>query len=504
MSNSFKSLAIAILLSVGFYPIALAEETAPAPVAIDKPRGDAYLLKFEDSSVSMANSSGYQKTRILQGMNRTSSKSYAAVLPFCGNNYSFGCIDSVEAKYGSESQWETLAPGEKFWNHPIAATTPNADGTKTETQWSIWEGSEKIGLPPSEKVRVFNSSKYTHGGGTSYVVKSLISGSEVFEGSFSADQFSLSVIPVRVAKYDPTTPGSREIFSVENYLFPKNIEFRITLKLGSLYSQLNGWFFGRVDNSQIFLDSKSQSLTVRGAPSLTPVQTGYMPYPVPEQFKGQFLGTPNSYNGNLPSYVFPPTIYDPLGSWLKYKNYLQERASHESEIWQINAAPKSFFDLDRQFELCAAKSTGVTGLLTTNATVYVPKPPTWNSKDNSLNYQVAGPEFLSDGTKNRGNYLLAIRSDVASCLWKSDLKNARATVEVTNGDGSGQAQVATTTISQRNGWLYFAASGFHFSAPTISVKLTSTKITTLTCVKGKIKKTVSGSNPKCPSGYKKS
>ena len=120
-----------------------------------------------------------------------------------------------------------------------------------------------------------------------------------------------------------------------------------------------------------------------------------------------------------------------------------------------------------------------------------------------MTYQVAGPELLSDGSKNRGNYLLAIRADVASCLWKSDLKNTKATVEVTNGDGTAGAQIATTSLSQKNGWLYFSASGFHFSAPKIKVKLMPTKIVKITCVKGKVIKTVTGNNAKCPSGYQR-
>lgn len=504
MQSFLKFLAGAIALVVCFSPIALAEETALAPVGVDKARNDAFLLKFQDSAASTANSSGYRKETVIEGSKRTISKSYNAVLPYCGSEYTFGCIQSIEAKKIAESQWETLLPGEKFWNHPIASTTPKSDGTATENAWSTWKGDSSTGLPPSEKVQVFNSSKNKHGGGTAYVVKSLMSGNDVFEGAFSLNQFSLSVIPVKVLRYDPGVVGSREIFTVENYVFPKDIEFRISLKLGSLFPQLNGWFFGRVDDAQIALNSISQTLVVQGAPSLTPVQTGYMPYPVPERFKGSFLAKPNAYNGNLPSYVFPPTSSDPLGSWLKYKEYLQVNASHESQVWQIDASPKSYFDADQQFELCAANKPGVTGLLTTNATVYVPKPPTWNSKDSSLSYQVAGPEMLSSGEKNLGNYLLAIRSDVASCLWKSDLRNAKATVEVTNGDGSSGAQLATTTMSQKNGWLYFSASGFHFSAPTIKVKLNPEKIIKITCAKGKTKKTITGINPKCPSGYKKS
>jgi hypothetical protein len=503
MKKLFKFIVITIALAVSFSPIALAEETALAPVGVDKPRNDSYLLKFQDSAVT-ANTSGYQKESPIQNLNRTLSKSYKAVLPNCGINYTFGCIETIEVKNLSDSQWEILTPGEKFWNHPIAATSPQSDGTRDEYQWSTWNGDSKIGLPPSGKVQVFDSIKNTHGGGASYVVKSIITGNDVFEGKFSINQFNLSVIPVKILRYDPSVIASREIFSVENYRFPKNIEFRITIRLGDLYSQLNGWFFGRVDNAEINLNSKSQTLVVRGAPSITPVQTGYMPYPVPERFKGSFLSTPNSFNGNLASYAFSPTSSDAVNNWLKYKEYLNPDASYESEVWQIDAAPKSYFDADQQFEVCAANKVGVTGLLTTNATAYVPKPPTWNAKESSLSYQVAGPGLLSDGKKNLGKYLLALRSDVASCLWRSDLKNAKATVEVTNGDGSSGAQLATTTMSQKNGWLYFSASGFHFSAPTIKVKLNPEKIMKITCLKGKTKKSISGTNPKCPSGYKKS
>ncbi len=503
MKNSIKILASVIVLSSFLNPIALAQDTRPAPIGLDTPRNDAYLLKFQDSAVT-ANTSGYQNESAIQGSKRTISKRYKAVLPFCGNIYTFGCIHKIEAKNTSEAEWERLTPGEVFWNHPIAGTTPNADGTRTEYRWTTWNGDSKIGLPPSGKVQVFNSMKNMHGGGASYVVKSIISGNDVFEGKFSINQFNLSVIPVKILRYDPSVAGSREILSVENFLFPENIEFRITLRLGELYSQLNGWFFGRVDYAQINLDPKSQTLVVQGAPSETPVQTGYMPYPVPEKFKGTFLSPPNSFNGNLASYIFSPTTSDAVNNWLKYKEYLNQNASYESEVWQIDAAPRSFSEADQGFEACTSNLSGVTGLLTTNATAYVPKPPTWNPQDSSLNYQVAGPALLADGRKNLGNYLLALRTDVASCIWKSDLKNAKATVEVTNGDGLSGAQLATTTISQRNGWLYFSASGFHFSAPTIKVKLNAQKITYITCIKGKSKKIVTGANPKCPSGYKKS
>ena len=65
-------------------------------------------------------------------------------------------------------------------------------------------------------------------------------------------------------------------------------------------------------------------------------------------------------------------------------------------------------------------------------------------------------------------------------------------------------------VNEKNGWLTLGAYGFTFSTPTVRVKLTQEvvkpvvlKKTTITCVKGKIVKKVTATNPLCPKGYKK-
>jgi len=482
---------------------ALAEDTLPAPTSNDLNRPDAYLLKFQDGDAITANTNAYIRPSSVES-STTTLGNYKAVLPYCDDKNRFGCIQKVEMRRSSDAVWEALTPGEKFWNSKIAAYTTTQEGIETTQFWSSWDGQEKSGLPPSGKVQLFDSVRHSHGGGNSYVVKALMSGYESKPGSFTSTQFGLSVIPVQVLKYDPASPGSREVFSVKNYRFPKNLEVRITISLGNLFTQLNGWFFGRVNEAQLVMNAKDQVLTVSGRPSTTPVQHGFMPFPVPEKFKGSFFTGPNDRTGNLPVFLYAPSNSSSVASWLKLKEYLNPKANHESEVWQIDATSNSSYRVDGELKNCLKSKSGISGLLTTNATSYDSNPPTWNSKDSTLTYQVAGPELLSDGSKNLGTYLLAIRADVAACLWKTDLKNAKATVEVTNGDGASGAQIAATTMSQRNGWLYFSASGFHFSAPTIKVKLNPEKITKITCVKGKTKKIVTGTNPKCPSGYKKS
>jgi hypothetical protein len=118
-----------------------------------------------------------------------------------------------------------------------------------------------------------------------------------------------------------------------------------------------------------------------------------------------------------------------------------------------------------------------------------------------------------------------MRSSVARCIYGFTAAPVSATVSIVAADGT--AQVATTVLGEKNGWLYLTASGFTFSSPTVRVKLTQTvdsavtpspaatptpsaiakpaaaKRSSITCVKGKTSKKVSAVNPKCPAGYKK-
>jgi len=160
------------------------------------------------------------------------------------------------------------------------------------------------------------------------------------------------------------------------------------------------------------------------------------------------------------------------------------------------------------------------GLVTTNAPIYASGAPAFT--DGSLSYKVAGLHFKADGTLFKGSYDLAIRSDFARCLYGFSNAPIRASVSVLSSDGSTQ-NVATELVTEKNGWMTLSAKNFTFSQPTIKVKLmqdkplnsnteqskqaapvkkTTVKVKTINCIKGKMIKKVSGSNPKCPTGYK--
>jgi hypothetical protein len=173
------------------------------------------------------------------------------------------------------------------------------------------------------------------------------------------------------------------------------------------------------------------------------------------------------------------------------------------------------------------EGSGLKGIVATNSTTYSDGPPEF--VDGTLSYQVASPHFLSDGvTAFKGTYNLIMRSDVARCLYKFSSAPVEAKIEVISD--SGVNSVATTVVNERNGWINLSASNFEFSSPKIQVKLSQqaapasapansapapaasapiatsvpkVAIKTISCVKGKTIKKVSGAKPVCPVGYTK-
>jgi hypothetical protein len=157
--------------------------------------------------------------------------------------------------------------------------------------------------------------------------------------------------------------------------------------------------------------------------------------------------------------------------------------------------------------------------VTTNALVYSAGPPKYNKAEGSLDYQVLSPHYTAAGQEAIGSYDLALRSDVARCIYGFSRAPIQATISIINPEGDNK--VATTLVREKNGWLTLSAKGFTYSSPTIRVILSqeaeatsevtaksttpkmSKKAKTITCTKGKLVKKISGANPKCPSGFKK-
>lgn len=148
--------------------------------------------------------------------------------------------------------------------------------------------------------------------------------------------------------------------------------------------------------------------------------------------------------------------------------------------------------------------------------------PTMDSPD-SLNFVIYAPHFFSDGTLNTGFFSANIHKDYLDCMFPGNTLTKYPEIAVSITDSDGSKQVATTSSTIQNGIYKIRASGFHFSAPRIvvtgvasstpapapsasaksdSVPMLATK-KTISCVKGKVVKKVTGAIPKCPTGYKK-
>ena len=210
------------------------------------------------------------------------------------------------------------------------------------------------------------------------------------------------------------------------------------------------------------------------------------------------------------------------------------------------AIQRSVFDTDRPtvwaygvknnkntFGTCTERFAGQPLFLSTNA--YWMNPPTWNSQTKILEFNLTSTHLDEKGNLNKGRFNFRINKEFAACLYPVDLlKNITATITVLYSD-TGETDVSTFLAKFNDGYFEVNLENFHYSSPTIQIKLTqqespveiqksdSQKVElatvvksqapinqaknriakTITCIKGKLTKKVTGLTPKCPSGYKK-
>jgi phage gp45-like len=172
-------------------------------------------------------------------------------------------------------------------------------------------------------------------------------------------------------------------------------------------------------------------------------------------------------------------------------------------------------DKAANFWRCIDNGT-VVGMVTTNSNAYIAGPPVF--ADGVLSYKVSSPHYDPLGNVQIGTYDLAIRSDVARCIYGFTSAPIQASISIVYDDG--QSKSATTVVSERNNWLRLSAKGFTYSSPTLKVSLTQegraieatevaplslnkAKKSTIICVKGTLIKKVNAVKPKCPNGYKR-
>ena len=331
--------------------------------------------------------------------------------------------------------------------------------------------------------------------------------------------------------------------------FPKGAKIKLSIRVGDFFTP---WLHGRlVEPSFDFtdIDVLQKRLTITAKPAVISGVSANIAIAenlkvlqsalCPPMYRGAFCsGDPATdiprfvnQNGNRYSdsgWTSPFKIFELL------EKFFPSRASSSKETWFFKTVPLSSYPT---LSICANQKTKspFLGVINTNAIVY--DAGGLKFKDGYLDYTVGGVRSNPDGSDFMGTYDLVLNGEFARCLFGLGEKvPVSATVSIVSNDT--ESKVQTTFFKDDGKWIRFGAYGFTFSSPTFKVKLTQdpsavavqtptpsveSKVQevkptqtvttqaikpvatkkTITCIKGKTSKKLTGLNPKCPAGYKK-
>ena len=293
---------------------------------------------------------------------------------------------------------------------------------------------------------------------------------------------------------------------------------------------VSGWLRGRVADANFDVQLKnenSQLITLTGKPVSMPIAGGWVSY---SDLPTRFLESvwPSGYYNSNPNvaYLFlgdPSQGDQGLREYSAWVPYLKDSAVSTVKIWSFGT------NMASSDKSCLKVPGEISGFVASNASLYSSRPPIWDPGSSTLTYKVAAPHFDENGKVNSGTYTLAMPLKSIKCLYGQNNLPPSATVSIAYG--SEVKTVSTVSLKSENGWIYFSASGFHYSDPSIVVKFAasvdvsvptpsptasptaSPTVTvkakpasmksTIWCAKGTAKRKVTAAKPACPKGFKK-
>jgi len=423
------------------------------------------------------------------------------VLPVCAEGAYVYCIERLELKYG-DGNWQQA----KF---------------NRQIKGPIQESIAEIGYPGGGTISLFEprevDSALNIDGYAVYasfeIYPTAINQKEPrFEGldlritpfnlengNFTEQSISTTVDKNGRKRLGVSSFGENIVWSESNQRgktanFPKDVAARVSIRVPTT---VTGWLGGRLTKAEISvqkINSRTNQLVIGGLPATVGRAVSVIERAnAPEFFKKSLEDNPNSsgfgYRGS--NGVF--NVLDAI------KDSINDKSVSEETRWSLNSYNNSTTQ-------CLQDDSKLVGLVTTNATVFDAVPPSFQG--GVLSYKVGGLHYDPNGGVTSGHYDLVLRSDVARCLYKFTSAPIQASISIAYA--TGEKQIATQVVNERDGWLYLGAYNFSYSSPTIQVRLTQLataqtkpRINTITCVKGKVTKKVIAVNPKCPAGYKK-
>ena len=511
-----------------------------------------------------------------QGVNQFN---YNSVLPICQSESDLDCVIGISAIDSSGNISQGVFKGYSSPNHPnnFAADT-------------------RLQIPKGVTGGIWNISGAPHAFGSDYVVYANISGIvNAISGPNPNDPYNLSarIVPVSTVKTTKRetiwgctqdkalTPnaiantrcgpfyeqnegfrcigpaGDNNDQCLSPHAFPSNIRFKLDIRFSK--SPI-GWLHGRLIDSKVSITQSGKGfiVSVEASPAKIPsffYLANFSQLPPEIQSFWEYLDkqcsvlecgqrSSNNYEAPIKSQTTMLAALNygkqALEAVRLYLPLIKDTASANPSTWSWRTLSTNEM---QNANNCFTDGVGVKGIVTTNASAYSAGPPQFINGE--LKYQVAAPHFQADGTVFKGDYNLVIDSKVARCLYKFSSAPVSATITVVNDKG--EQSIATTSVTESDGWLRLTARNFEFSSPSISIKLQqdapqvsqipiqqtttsepsstvkpennpviaaqtqSTKgisksaptKTTITCKKGKLSKKVTAVAPRCPVGYTK-
>ena len=439
------------------------------------------------------------------------------ILPPCSATVTEMCVQSLEvsdakgvlqkASLGYEKPGQKY-PASKIRNTPVGGSP------------SVWNAKDSPNSSGADGYEVSVSTtfqNYQNKGCTQFVTAPC-----AFTRGFRARVYPIN----RTSNFVDFAPGARAA---------------VTLRIDNL---LTGFLFGRMKNVTLDLTALSSTanlLRVEADPIDVPKIYAYVAksdlskYPKIVDYwkvrRQQLAATDFTSNDTVDTGPAPEWA---MGDFTAFED-LVKSGPLVTSIWRFGTQSGN-----GSGSKCFDDKSKLQGLVTTNAPTYLPNPPAFENGE--LGYKVAGAHYLEDGvTLFKGSYDLVLRSDFARCLYGFTNAPIQAKISVVSTDGSTQ-DIATESLREdaAREWLYLSAKNFTFSSPTIRVKLSqaiaveakptsgaatsqgttpstvakeatpstvakksTAKQITITCVKGKTIKKVTGTSPSCPVGYKK-
>ena len=326
---------------------------------------------------------------------------------------------------------------------------------------------------------------------------------------------------------DPRCLMATQTLCIVPQAFPENISFGLKLKLSQGF---NGWLYGRLANPAVSItaasgNSKTVEVSISAEPVKVPVPFGWvknsdLPSELLSKYernRGGGIYAGQDRNGPLENISIlkgQSNNYSDEGivEFISWMPKLGDKSSAIPSQWSfqtLDLGSNTAAVLSR----CTQSVKSLAGLIFTNASVFSSGAPTFDSSTGSLDYKVAAPHLKTDGIETTsGTYDLVLNSEVARCIYGFTKAPVSASISIENS--SGDNKIATTTVTEENGFLRLAAYGFGFSAPKIKIKLTqdqavestdasktTTAIKKITCKSGNKTRSVSGATPKCPTGW---